>query len=242
MKILAWNINGVKSALKVGFLDWLKKESPDILCLQEIRSIPKTQFENYFSYFNIKKKGYAGTAILTKIKPLEVTEEKFDSEGRLQLVKFQNFTLMNLYFPHASRDLSRLNFKIKFNSKILKYVQRLKEKENRIIIAGDFNVAHHKIDLANPKSNAGGACFTREERAFVDNLVSKGFIDTFREFNKESGNYTWWLRAFNCRQRNIGWRLDYIFVSRELRPALGDAFILKDVLGSDHVPVGVMLK
>ncbi|MCK4729926.1 MAG: exodeoxyribonuclease III [Candidatus Aenigmarchaeota archaeon] len=250
MKIISFNVNGIRAAIRKGFLEWLKKENPDILLMQEVKAQPQEIKEyllnlNYYTYFNCPKKGYAGVATFTKLKPDKIIKgigiEKFDSEGRVLTTEFKNFILLNLYFPHSRRDLKRLDFKLDFNKEILKYIEKLKETGKGIILGGDLNVAHKETDLANPKENKNNAGFTPRERFFIDEIIETGSIDTFREFNKESGNYTWWTYRFKARERNIGWRIDYFFITSDLKSKLKDAFVLSKVMGSDHCPVGIKL-
>jgi len=238
--------------LRKGFIDFVKKTNPDILCLQETKGTEDqagigVELHQYFHYWNAAKKaGYSGTAVLTKTKPLKVTNgigiAQHDDEGRVVTLEFDNFYLVNVYVPNSKRDLSRLDYRAKeWDVDFLKYLKKL-EKKKPLIFCGDLNVAHKEIDLTNPKANENNHGFTPQERAGFDNLVKAGFIDTFREFNKEGGHYTWWSQMGNCRKRNIGWRIDYFLISPALRKPLKDAFILKDVMGSDHCPVGIVIQ
>jgi exodeoxyribonuclease-3 len=252
-KIISWNVAGLRACMKKGFFDWLYKAKPDVLCLQEIKvseSDLTDEMRNpkgYHTYWNpAKKKGYAGTAVFTKEEPIKVEKcigiPKFDDEGRLLILHFKKFVLVNAYFPHARRDLKRLDFKLEYNTAFLKLAEKLrKESGNRLVLVGDYNVAHKEIDLANPKQNMKNAGFTPQERKWADLFVSKGYIDTFREFVKEGGHYTWWTYRANARKRNIGWRIDYAFVPEEFMPRVKDAFILEKVMGSDHCPAGIEL-
>ncbi len=184
---------------------------------------------------------FHGTAILTKIHPLKVTKEighkKFDSEGRFIRLDFDNFILINTYMPHGGRFKERLEYKLKSYEFLLGYLNNAKNK--KIVICGDFNIAHKPIDLARPEQNVNNTMFTMEERKMIDRLLDLGFIDSFRKFNQSSGHYTWWLRGYEARERNVGWRIDYIFISKNLENKLKNAFILSEVEGSDHCPVGV---
>ena len=246
LKILSWNVNGFRAVVKKGFFEFLKKEKPDILGLQEIKQIEKPMIEEYLVVWNpAKRKGYAGTAVYTLVNPLKITKgigiKKFDDEGRVITLEFEKFFLINAYFPNAQRGLKRLDFKLEFNNALLNYMEKLREKKP-IVLIGDFNVAHKEIDIARPKDNIHNAGFTIEERQWMDKLLSKGYIDTFRMFHpNEKGAYSWWTYRFNARARNIGWRVDYVIVSNELKDKVKDAFILKDVYGSDHAPVGILL-
>jgi exodeoxyribonuclease-3 len=249
-KLLSWNVNGIRSALQKGFLDFLKKENPDILCLQETKASKEQaglKVPAYLQFWNTPERpGYSGTAVLTKVKPLRVTAgigiPKHDGEGRVLTLEFKDFFLVNVYVPNSKRGLERLPYRTKeWDVDFLKYLKKL-EKRKPVVFCGDLNVAHREIDLTNPKANVKNHGFTPEERAGFDNLVKAGFVDTFREFEKGGGHYTWWSPFANCRKRNIGWRIDYFLVSQSLRKRLKGAFILKNVPGSDHCPVGVTLQ
>ncbi len=250
-KILSWNVNGYRAVLRKGFLDFMRRERPHVMCIQEIKQHvpPMTLGEGLEDYeifwFAAKRKGYAGTATFSLIKPIDVMygigEEIADSEGRVITMEFKDFYLINVYFPNAQRGLTRLDYKLKFNEIFLNYLEDLR-KNKSLIICGDFNVAHKEIDLARPKDNVKNAGFTPEERKFMDKLLSMGYIDTFRYFHPdEPGHYTWWTYRFNARARNIGWRVDYIIITEDLLPKLKDAFIMKDVMGSDHAPIGILI-
>ncbi len=246
LKIISWNVNGIRAVIKKGFPDFIKNESPDVLCLQETKARPEQvdmDLPQYpYQFWNsAEKKGYSGTAVFSKIKPLNVTyginSEEHDSEGRVITLEFEEFFLVNVYVPNAKRDLSRLGYRYEnWDPDFLKYLKEL-EKRKPVIFCGDMNVAHKEIDLANPKSNRKNAGFTREEREGFDNIVQSGFIDTFREFVTDSGHYTWWSYMNKARDRNIGWRIDYFCVSSELREKLIDSIILPEVMGSDHAPI-----
>ncbi len=249
IKIVSWNVNGIRSALRQGFLDFVKKEKPDILCLQETKTpdggIPNPLAGYHDFWSHAKKAGYAGTAIFSKTKPLSVSEgigiAKHDNEGRVLTAEYKNFYLVDVYVPNSKRDLSRLPYRAKeWDTDFLKYLKKL-EKKKPVIFCGDLNVAHREIDLTYPKANVKNHGFTPEERAGFDAMMKAGFIDTFRELTAEGGHYTWWSRFADCRKRNIGWRIDYFCISKSLKPKLKKAWILKDVQGSDHCPVGVLL-
>lgn len=275
MTIVSWNVNGIRAVWKKGLLDFVKKENPDILCLQEIKInyeyIPLRQgyagqanhtnelIPGYKAYWNFAKKpGYSGTAIFinhkwtnntnhtNKIKNIiyGIGNKKFDNEGRVLTLEFEKFYLINTYFPHSNRELKRLDFKLEFNEKFLDFTKKLKSYSPKklIVIAGDLNVAHKEIDLANPKENQKNAGFLPQERAWMDKLLASGYIDSFREFTKEGGHYTWWTHWANARARNIGWRIDYFIVSQELRKNLISSKILPEILGSDHCPIELDLK
>ncbi len=253
MRLLSWNVNGVRAAYKKGLLDWVKKESPDILCLQETKAQPDQLPEDLVDpsgyqaeWHWSERKGYSGVATLHKKSPLELRRgfgmERFDGEGRVLVSVYEGFTLFNIYFPNGKRDAERLRFKMDFYDAFLKTVDNCRKNgEDRIVLCGDVNTAHQEIDLAHPKENSQTSGFLPEERAWIDKLLAHGFLDTFREFEKEGGRYTWWDQLTRARSRNVGWRLDYFFVTDNLRPKLKSAFILPDVMGSDHCPVGIEL-
>lgn len=250
MRLLSWNVNGIRAAVKGGFGKFVLQSRPDILCLQETKvakeDIPELELKGYHLYWtHAEKRGYSGTATFTKIKPLNVTYgigvAEHDREGRVLTAEFDTFFLVNVYVPNSKRDLSRLEYREKkWDVDFLKYLKKL-EKKKPVVFCGDLNVAHQEIDLTNPKSNVKNHGFTPQERKGFDRLVAAGFIDTFREFEKGGGHYTWWSRFADCRPRNIGWRIDYFLISKSLRPKLKKAFILPDVMGSDHCPVGIEL-
>ena len=248
MKIISWNVNGIRSVYKKGSLGWLKKTKADIICLQETRAQKKqltTDLINpkgYYSYFNSAlKKGYSGTAVYTKKKPLKVKTElglkRFDEEGRMLKLEYSDFILINVYLPHGGRGKENLDYKLEVYKVLLKHLRKIKNK--KVMLVGDFNVAHKEIDLARPKQNKNNIMFTGEERKQIDKLIGLGFTDTFRRFNQEEENYTWWPYIAKARERNLGWRIDYAFTSKSLTPKLKKAFILRDVMGSDHCPVGI---
>lgn len=250
MKLISWNVNGIRSVLTKGFLDFVKKSNADVICLQETRAPAKPmelEFTGYHLYWNhASKSGYAGTAILTRVKPKSVANgigvPKHDEEGRVMTVEFDDFYLVNVYVPNSKRTLERLPYRTQeWDVDFLKYLKKL-EKKKPVVFCGDLNVAHTEIDLTYPKANVKNHGFTPEERAGFDSIVKAGFIDTFREFTKEGGHYTWWSRFANCRARNIGWRIDYFCISPSLRKRLKSSVILPEVTGSDHCPVAVELK
>ena len=247
MKIISWNVNGIRSVIKKGFLDFINKEKPDIICLQEIKAHKEQVdllLENYKYHFwnSAEKKGYSGTSVFSKIKPISFANDipNNPKEGRVITLEFDKFYLVNVYTPNSQRGLTRLDYRLKWDKDFLFYLKKLEEKKP-IIFCGDLNVAHKEIDLKNPKSNRKNAGFTEEERSSFDKIIQSGFIDTFREFNKEPGNYTWWSLRFNARKRNIGWRIDYFCISQSLRKYLKEAFILSKVVGSDHCPIGIII-
>lgn len=249
MKLISWNVNGLRSVIKKGFHDFVQKEKPDVLCVQETRALKEQvdlELSKYEHYWNpAEKKGYSGTAIFTKKKPIKVTYDmgipEHDNEGRVICAEFPKFNLVTVYTPNAKRELTRLDYRQQWDADFLAYLKKL-EKKKPVVFCGDLNVAHKEIDLARPTQNIGNAGFTDEERAGFDNLLDAGFVDTFRHFNSESGWYTWWAYMFNSRARNVGWRIDYFCVSQSFLPQVKSARILPHVMGSDHCPVTLELK
>jgi len=248
MKIISWNVNGLRSIYRKGFIDWLEKENADIVCLQEIKTRKEQLSFDFFEpagykaiYNSAERPGYSGVAVYTKIKPEAIIRNlglaRFDEEGRMLMLEFKKFILVNVYIPHGARDKRNLGYKLEVYDKLNEEIRKLGNKE--LILLGDINVAHKDVDLARPENNKNNIMFTREERGQIDNIINLGFVDSFREFNKEGEHYTWWPYRVDARQRNLGWRLDYIFVSNILLPRLKNANILKDVEGSDHCPVGI---
>jgi exodeoxyribonuclease-3 len=248
MKLMSWNVNGLRAVINKGFTDFLDEHQPDILCLQEIKAeasqVDQAFADGYKSYWNsAEKKGYSGTLILTRQEPSSVVngigKKKHDKEGRVIALEYDDYHLVNVYTPNAQNELRRLDYREKeWDVDFLKYIKKL-DKLKPVIFCGDLNVAHKEIDIARPKANRRNAGFTDEERAGFDNIVAAGFIDSFREFNQEPSQYTWWSFRSGAREKNIGWRLDYFCVSKKHRDRLKDAFILQEVMGSDHCPVGI---
>ncbi|WP_353544866.1 exodeoxyribonuclease III [Methanococcus maripaludis] len=249
MKMLSWNVNGIRACLKNGFMDFLERESPDIMCIQETKvqsGQVQLGLDGYFQYWNYaERKGYSGTAIFTKIKPsnviLGMENSEHNNEGRVIALEFDEYYLVNVYTPNSQRGLTRLEYRQKWDEDFLSYIKTLETKKP-VVFCGDLNVAHKEIDLKNPKTNVKNAGFTPEERNGFDNIVNSGFLDTFREFNKEPDNYSWWSYRFNARAKNIGWRIDYFCISKSLKGNLKDAFIMPEVMGSDHCPVGIIFE
>jgi exodeoxyribonuclease III len=250
MRIISWNVNGLRGLIaKAMFVKFVENCTPDVICLQETKTRDKVDVNlpGYHEYWNhAQKAGYAGTAVFTKVKPIKDTYGigigKHDAEGRVITLEYEKFFLVNVYVPNSKRDLARLSYREKeWDVDFLKYLKKL-EKKKPVVFCGDLNVAHTEIDLTYPKNNTQSHGFTPEERKGFDNIIKAGFIDTFREFEKGPGHYTWWSPFNNCRKRNIGWRIDYFCMSKSLRPALTKAFILPGVHGSDHCPVGIELK
>jgi exodeoxyribonuclease-3 len=254
MKLISWNVNGVRAAARKGLLDWFGKEKPDVLCLQETKAMPEQlgaelkEVPNYVAEWSwAEKKGYSGVATYTKV-PASKTERslgaiEYDREGRVLISVYPQFTLFNVYFPNGKASPERLAYKMRFYDHFLKLMSDYRKKGHKnIVICGDVNTAHKEIDLARPKENRKISGFLPEECAWIDKLLDDGFIDTFREFERNPGHYSWWDMFTHARERNVGWRIDYFFVSEPLKPALKRAFILPEVLGSDHCPVGIEFK
>ena len=250
MKLVSWNVAGFRACLNKGFEDFFNKVDADIFCLQEVKALKEQiPFEpkGYFEYLNpALRKGYSGTLVYTKIKPLEVTYgigiEEHDQEGRVITLEYDNFYLVNVYVPNVKRSLERLPYRMTWEDDFLKYIKNL-EKKKPVVVCGDFNVAHQEIDIKNAKQNIGNAGFTYEEREKFTQLLDSGFIDTFRYFypNKTDA-YTWWSYMGNVRERNIGWRIDYFIVSKDFIDNVIDVEIYSNILGSDHCPIGITLK
>jgi exodeoxyribonuclease-3 len=249
-RILSWNVNGLRAAYKKGLLVWLLRERPDVLCLQETKAAPDQlppdlkEVEGYHAYFaSAERKGYSGVALYTRLEPREIRGgfgvEKFDREGRTQLADFGDFLLFNVYFPNGKASAARLRYKMAFYRAFLAHVDKLKAKGARIIICGDVNTAHKEIDLARPRENEKTSGFLPEERAWLDKFIARGFVDTFRMFDREPGRYTWWDQKTRARERNVGWRIDYFFVSDNFAEKVSAAYILPEVMGSDHCPIGL---
>ena len=252
LRLLSWNVNGIRAMQKKGFVEWVLDADPDILCIQETKAHPSQldaellNIEGFSSHFvSAERKGYSGVALYTKIEPVKVTEglgiAEFDAEGRTLIAEYNDFVLYNIYYPNGKRDKTRLKYKMSFYDAFLKHALENMKAGKNIIVCGDVNTAHKEIDLSHPKANSKVSGFLPEERAWIDKLLSHGFIDTLRVFHEEPMLYSWWDYKTRARERNIGWRLDYFFVSESLQPKLQDAFILNDVMGSDHCPVGISL-
>ena len=271
MKLISWNVNGLRAISRKGLLSWLGMESPDILCLQETKAHPDQLGPELLdpagysaSYAAAKKKGYSGVGIWTRsenysgtfdtatsqachpklISPPQsgIRIERFDTEGRVLTCDYKTFTLVNCYFPNSQRELGRLDYKLDFYDSILGYCNRLRRRQKRIVICGDFNTAHKEIDLARPKENRKNSGFLPEERAYLNRFIEHGYVDAFRHFHPEGGHYTWWSYLFDARVNNVGWRIDYFFVSQDLLDDLEDCCHLPDVQGSDHCPVVLKIK
>lgn len=248
MKLISWNVNGLRAAMKKGFEDFFKEIDADIFCIQETKmqegQADINFAEGYESYFNSAiKKGYSGTAVFTKIKPISVSYgigiEELDTEGRVITLEFDKFYLVNCYTPNSRRELERLDYRMVWEDEFRKYLLKLDSKKP-VVLCGDLNVAHEEIDLKNPKSNRGNAGFTDEEREKMTMLLNSGFTDTFRYlYPDKTDSYTWWSYFAASRERNIGWRIDYFIVSKSIENTIQEAYIYDKILGSDHCPVGL---
>ena len=249
MKLISWNVNGIRACLNKGFSDFFKEVNADIFCLQETKCQPEQinlEFEGYTSYWNsAERKGYSGTAIFTKKQPVNVTYgigiEEHDKEGRIITLEFENFYLVTNYTPNAKRELERLDYRMVWEDEIRKYLLELNKKKP-VIMCGDLNVAHEEIDLKNPKTNKGNAGFTNEEREKMTELLNAGFIDSYRYLYPEKIEYSLWSYMGHAREKNVGWRIDYFIVSNDFRENIKDATIYTEILGSDHCPVGLEIK
>lgn len=245
MKLVSWNVNGIRACVKKGFLEYFKEVDADIFCLQETKLQEgqiTLELEGYHQYWNYAlKKGYSGTAIFTKEKPISVKygvgDRNEEPEGRIITLEFEKFYMVNVYTPNAKRDLTRLDYRLEWEDEILEYLKALDMKKP-VIYCGDLNVAHSSLDLRNPKTNVGNSGFTLEERGKMTELLEAGFIDTFRHFYPDQeGAYSWWSYMSKVRERNIGWRIDYFIVSERLADELKDASIHSNIMGSDHCPI-----
>jgi len=250
MRMISWNVNGIRAISKKGFLEWFAQEQPDILCLQETKAHPEQlgpellHPEGYESYWSsAEKKGYSGVVVYTKDKPQNVQEglgvKELDAEGRVLLVDYGKFALFNIYFPNGGSGNKRVPFKMAFYETFLQIIEKLRKKGKKVIVCGDVNTAHEEIDLARPKQNEKNTGFLPEERAWMTKFLDKGYVDTFRYFCQDPGHYSWWDYKTKARERDVGWRIDYFFVTPDLAPKLKKAFIMKDVVGSDHCPVAI---
>ena len=250
IKIVSWNVNGIRAAQRKGFEDWLITERPDILCLQETKASPDqleeslVENDNYYSYYSsAEKKGYSGTAIFS-LRALEEPNityglgiEKFDREGRTVIAEYDDFYLINGYFPNGQRDHGRVPYKLEYSREVAKLALEL-EKKKPVIVTGDINTAHTEIDLKNPKPNKDTTGFLPIERAWIDEFIDLGFTDVFRKLHPgEEGHYTWWSYRAGVRARNIGWRIDYFFVTNGILTSVNDCYHLPEVMGSDHCPI-----
>ncbi len=249
MRLISWNVNGIRACMEKGFMDFFKEIDADIFCLQETK-LQEGQIgldlPGYYQYWNYAvKKGYSGTAIFTKQEPLSVTygigAEEHDQEGRVITAEYEEFYVVTVYTPNAQRELTRLSYRMQWEEAFLKYLKKLEEKKP-VIFCGDLNVAHKEIDLKNPKTNRKNAGFTDEERGCFTQVLESGFVDTFRHFYPDlEGAYSWWSYMFQARAKNAGWRIDYFVVSESLKDRLEGAAIHSQILGSDHCPVELRL-
>ncbi|HPJ17457.1 MAG TPA: exodeoxyribonuclease III [Candidatus Woesebacteria bacterium] len=251
VRIISWNVAGLRAAVKKGLYDFMKKDGAEIFCLQEVKAkidqIPKDYPSDYYLNLNsAEKAGYSGVATFSKLEPKTVivgdVDNDWDNEGRVLITKYDEFTLLNVYFPNGKRDLGRLDYKLKFYEYFLGYINQLRENGEKVIFVGDVNTAHQEIDLARPKENSKTSGFLEIERKWMDKLEYQGWIDSFRVFNQKAENYTWWDQITKARERNVGWRIDYVFIDEKLKKNLKEAFILKEVYGSDHCPVGIEIE
>ncbi len=252
MKLISWNVNGVRAVVKKGFLDWLEQAQPDILCLQETKAhVDQLAAEiltdhGYHTYWHSgERRGYSGVATFCKEEPLYVQEglgiERYDAEGRVLVTEHENFLLYNIYFPNGQKDDERLQYKLDFYDDLLPIINEQVESGNNVVVTGDWNTAHHPIDLARPKQNVNTSGFMPIEREKLDMYVENGWIDTFRLFHQEGERYSWWTYRFGARERNVGWRIDYFFVNEGFVDNVEDADIHDEVVGSDHCPVSLEL-
>ncbi len=254
MKIISWNVNGVRAAHKKGFLDWVAEAKADVICIQETKAdadkIPDevkglNGYHTYWHSCSIKS-GYSGVGVLSRIKPENVTEkigiDEFDGEGRILEIDYGSFLLYNIYFPNGSSGNKRVPFKLRFYDAVMERWAMQRAEGRSILVCGDYNIAHKPIDLARPKENEKTTGFLPEERAILDEMAAGGWVDTFREFHPDEPDwYSYWDQITRARERNVGWRIDYHWITEDLRPALKNAWISTDVMGSDHCPVGVVL-
>jgi exodeoxyribonuclease-3 len=252
MKLISWNVNGVRAVVKKGFLDWLELAQPDILCLQETKAhVDQLAAEiltdhGYHTFWHSgERRGYSGVATFCKDEPFYVQEglglDRYDTEGRVLLTEHENFLLYNIYFPNGQKDDERLQYKLDFYDELLPIINEQVESGNNVVVTGDWNTAHHPIDLARPKQNVNTSGFMPIEREKLDMYVENGWIDTFRLFHPEGDRYSWWTYRFGARERNVGWRIDYFFVNEGFVDNVEDADIHDEVVGSDHCPVSLEL-
>jgi exodeoxyribonuclease III len=253
MKLVSWNVNGIRAALRAGLLEYMERCEADVICLQETKAHPGdvqhvAWATGYTAHWNsATKKGYSGTVLFTRPKPLKVSlglsVPVHDQEGRVITAEYPDFHLINVYQPNSQRGLPRLAYRTEeWDPAFLKYLKKLEKSGKPVVFCGDLNVAHTEIDLTNPGPNRRNAGFTEEERSNFTKLLNAGYVDTFRVFEPGPGHYSWWSRLNNCRARNIGWRVDYFVAAEKLRPALARAWISPEVMGSDHCPIGLELK
>lgn len=254
MRIVCWNVNGLRAVYRKGFIDFVRSQMPDILCVQEVKAMEEQLPEDlrYLSGYHLhlsapleEDRGWSGVALYTKMEPLKVDygfgKERFDNEGRTIIAYYPDFVLMNIYFPNGKSSKERLQYKLEFYEAFLEFVKKLMRGKKQVIVCGDVNTAHKEIDLARPKENEKVSGFLPVERGWLDKFIAAGLIDTYREFDPSPGKYTWWDLKTRARERNVGWRIDYFYISKGLRKRLLETFILPEVQGSDHCPVGIVL-
>ncbi|MDN3203959.1 exodeoxyribonuclease III [Algoriphagus sediminis] len=250
MRIISYNVNGIRAAINKGFRDWLKAENPDIIGLQEVKALESqvelAQFEDlgyHIYWYPAEKKGYSGVAILTKLKPVKVHygmgHERFDSEGRVLQTDFEDFSFVSSYFPSGTTGDIRQTFKYEFLDGMFDHMQSLLKTTPNLIVSGDYNICHKAIDIHNPVSNKNSSGFLPEERAWMDKLTESGFDDSFRLMNSDPHNYTWWSYRANARNKNLGWRIDYHMTSESMKPRVKDSVILPEIKHSDHCPIRI---
>lgn len=249
MKIISWNVNGLRAIVKKNFFEFIDEVKPDILGLQETKLQPDQVPEeildlDYYQYWSsAKRKGYSGVALFTKQKPLKIEysigKQEFDDEGRVIIAEFEDYVVINCYYPNGQKDEQRLDYKLRFYDRMLEVFEEYTKNGKKLILCGDFNTAHHPIDLARPKANEKTSGFLPIERAWLDKIVSMGYIDTFRMFNQKPDEYSWWSYRMRAREKNVGWRIDYFFINEIAKPLVKNAFIMQDVMGSDHCPIGI---
>jgi exodeoxyribonuclease-3 len=253
LKLLSWNVNGIRACARKGFVDWLHAQDADVVCVQETKAQPDQLDEGllhpagYRGYWHsARKKGYSGVATYARRRPTRVIEglgiPRFDREGRVLITEFRGFALINAYFPNSQHDHARLRYKLEFCRAVRRRMDAYRAEGRNVVLCGDHNIAHREIDLARPKDNKKNAGFLPQERGWMERFVRAGYVDTFRARCDEPGHYTWWSQRYGVREKNIGWRLDYFFINAEMKRRLRDAFIQPDVRGSDHCPVGLVLR
>ncbi len=253
VRLISWNVNGIRSVRSKGYLDVVLEGRPDTLCLQETKIQPDQlddylkNLPGYHGYWAYpEKKGYGGVATFSRSEPVSVGydlgESRLDMEGRVIAAEYPEFTLFNVYFPNGKASQERLDYKMAFYDAFLEHADSLRKAGQKIVVCGDVNTAHNEIDLARPKENSKVSGFLPIEREWIDKFISHGYVDTFRRFNNEPGQYTWWDMKSGARARNVGWRIDYFFVSEDLLPSVEASFIMSDVMGSDHCPIALDLR
>lgn len=251
VRIISWNVAGMRAAVKKGLYKFMEKDGAEIYCLQEVKAkieqIPAGVPKEYNFFLNAAEKaGYSGVGIYSKMEPKTIIlgdrDNDWDSEGRVIIAKYDEFSLINCYFPNGKRDKGRLQYKLDFYEYFLKYINKLRENGEKAIFCGDVNTAHEEIDLARPKDNSKTSGFLDIERRWMDRLEKEGWVDSFRMFHPEPNNYSWWDQISRARERNVGWRIDYVYVDKQLKSQVKEAFILNEVYGSDHCPVGIEIE